>query len=143
MKTVIAKAEEFANTWYVVDVTGKTLGRVASQIAAHLRGKNSPIFTPHVLMAPHMVIINADKIKVTGKKFTDKTYEHFTGYPSGLKSERFENLFARFPARILEKAVKGMLPKNALGRMAFRKLKVYAGSDHPHFAQQPQFITLQ
>ena len=143
MKTVIAKAQEFEKTWCLVDVTGQTLGRVASQIAAHLRGKNSPIFTPHVLMAPHMVIINADKIRVTGKKFKDKTYEHYTGYPGGLKSESFENLFKRFPARVLEKAVKGMLPKNPLGRMAFRRLKVYAGETHPHVAQKPQFITLK
>ena len=138
----MAKAGQIESPWLVVDVADKTLGRVATQIAAQLRGKNNPLFTPHVLTGPHIVVLNASKIKVTGKKAKNKVYEHYTGHPGGLKSERFETLFARFPTRVLEKAVKGMLPKNPLGRAAFRRLKVYSGGQHPHVAQNPQMIEM-
>lgn len=142
MKTVMAKTGEVESPWYVVDVANKTLGRVATQIAAQLRGKNSVLFTPHVLVGPHIIIINAGKIKVTGKKAQNKVYEHYTGYPGGLKSERFESLFARFPTRVIEKAIKGMLPKNPLGRAAFKRLRVYAGEQHPHVVQKPQLLQI-
>lgn len=142
MKTVMAKTGEVESPWYVVDVANKTLGRVATQIAAQLRGKNSVLFTPHVLVGPHIIIINAGKIKVTGKKAQNKVYEHYTGHPGGLKSERFESLFARFPTRVIEKAIKGMLPKNPLGRAAFKRLRVYAGEQHPHVVQKPQLLQI-
>lgn len=125
-------------SWYVIDVANKTLGRVATQVANHLRGKNNPHFSPHRLPGSKIIVINADKVYVTGKK----VYHHYTGYPGGLKSESFESLFARFPARIFEKAVRGMLPKNALGRAAFKCLRVYAGAVHPHTAQHPEILEL-
>lgn len=142
MKTIIANPKGIEIKWYVVDVAQKTLGRVASQIASHLRGKNTTNFTPHVLTGPRIVAINADKICVTGKKQENKTYDRYTGYPGGLKSERFKTLFARFPERILEKAVKGMLPKNPLGRTAFKRLHVYKGEIHPHTPQHPEVLEL-
>lgn len=140
MKTFMMKPKSFVSPWYIVDVEGKILGRIATQIAASLRGKHSPLFAPHMLMGPSLIIINASKIKVTGNKAKSKVYEHYTGFPGGLKSESFEKLLARVPTRILEKAVKGMLPKNPLGRAAFRRLKVYANEEHPHLAQHPQVI---
>lgn len=128
--------------WYIVDASGKTLGRLASQIAARLRGKHSAWFTPHALTREHVVVCNAAKVLLTGRKLSRKTYEHYTGYPGGLKAQSITRLLVRFPARVIEKAVKGMLPKNPLGRMAFRQLKVYPGPDHPHAAQQPQVLEI-
>ena len=142
MKMTIANSQQSRDEWYVADVGGKTLGRVATQIASYLRGKNTPHFAPNRLEGPSIVVINADKIHVTGKKRQNKVYEHYTGHPGGLKSETFEKLFARFPTRVFEKAVKGMLPKNALGRSAFKRLRVYAGSVHPHTPQHPQTLEL-
>jgi len=138
MKTFSAKPESVRHDWYVVDATGKTLGRLASEIAKRLRGKHKPEFTPHVDTGDYIVVINAQNVAVTGNKRTDKLYRHHTGYPGGLKSETFEKLLARAPTRIIETAVKGMLPKNPLGRAMFRKLRVYAGTEHNHSAQQPQ-----
>jgi len=142
MRAMIINPKQDEGAWYIADVAEKTLGRVATQIASYLRGKNTPYFAPNRLRGPRIVVINADKIHVTGKKWQIKVYEHYTGHPGGLKSDRFETLFARFPTRVLEKAVKGMLPKNALGRAAFRRLRVYAGSQHPHTPQHPQTLTL-
>lgn len=137
MKTFMAKSETTQHDWCLVDATGKTLGRLATEIARRLRGKHKPEFTPHVDTGDFIVVINAEKIVVTGNKSQQKIYEHYTGYPGGLKSVTFDKLLTKFPTRILEKAVKGMLPKNPLGYAMFRKLKVYAGSNHPHAAQQP------
>lgn len=143
MKTFTAKPETAQHNWYVVDAAGKTLGRLATVVASRLRGKHKPEYTPHVDTGDFIVIINAEKIVVTGNKEQDKTYEHYTGYPGGLKSINFEKLQAKFPTRIIEKAVKGMLPKNPLGYAMYRKLKVYAGAEHPHAAQQPQPLEIE
>lgn len=137
MKTYSAKAETVQRDWYVVDATNVVLGRLASEIASRLRGKHKAIFTPHVDTGDFIVVTNADKIRVTGNKRTDKMYYHHTGYPGGIKSTNFQKLNAKYPERIIEFAVKGMLPKNSLGRAMYRKLKVYAGNEHPHTAQQP------
>ena len=142
MKTYSAKGGEVAQDWFVVDATDKTLGRLASEIAHRLRGKHKPEFTPHVDTGDYIVVINAEKVKVTGSKRTDKMYHRHTGYPGGLKSVSFEKLIEKAPERVLEGAVKGMLPRNPLGRAMFRKLKVYAGDAHPHAAQQPQPLQL-
>jgi len=133
----MAKAQEGAEKWYLLDVKGKTLGRVATQLAHILRGKHKAIFTPHTDTGDFVVVINAAQVRVTGNKFKDKIYYHHTGYPGGIKQENFADLQARIPERAIELAVRGMLPKNPLGRKMFRKLKIYAGSDHPHQAQQP------
>ncbi len=138
MKTYMAKPETVTHKWYVVDATGKTLGRMASEIARRLRGKHKPIYTPHVDTGDYIIVVNAEKIVVTGNKTQEKIYEHYTGYPGGLKSTTFDKLLAKFPTRIIEKAVKGMLPKNPLGYAMITKLKVYAGAEHPHSAQQPE-----
>ncbi len=138
MKTYNANNETAQHAWYVVDATGKTLGRLATQVAIRLRGKHKPEFTPNVDTGDFIIILNADKIKVTGQKKTDKIYHRHSGYPGGLKTASFEKLLADHPERVLELAIKGMLPKNSLGRAVYRKLKVYAGTDHPHAAQQPQ-----
>jgi large subunit ribosomal protein L13 len=135
--TVSAKPAEVKRDWFVVDADGKTLGRLASEVALRLRGKHKPIYTPHVDTGDYIVIINAEKIHVTGKKRTDKTYYKHTGYIGNLKSITFDKLLQKAPERIIELAVKGMLPKNALGREMYRKLKVYAGPEHNHHAQQP------
>ena len=137
MKTVSAKKESVTREWYVVDATGKTLGRLSTEIANRLRGKHKPEFTPHVDTGDYIVIVNAEKIKVTGNKTTDKVYHHHTGYPGGIKSITFDKLIDKAPERIIEKAVKGMMPKNKLSRSMMTKLKIYAGSEHPHSAQQP------
>ena len=137
MKTFSAKPETVKRDWYLVDAENKTLGRLATEIARRLRGKHKPEFTPHVDTGDYIVVVNADKIRVTGRKATDKMYHHHTGYIGNLKSISFEKLQARAPGRVLEIAVKGMLPKNALGRAMYRKLKVYAGAEHNHAAQQP------
>jgi large subunit ribosomal protein L13 len=137
MKTLMARTGQIEHKWHLIDASGKTLGRLASQIAHRLRGKHKPEFTPHVDTGDYIVVINAEKVAVTGRKTTDKQYEHYTGYPGGLKTIPFHKLQKSFPARIIEKAVKGMLPKNPLGYAMIKKLKVYAGSSHPHAAQNP------
>jgi large subunit ribosomal protein L13 len=128
--------------WFVVDATNQTLGRLASEVAQVLRGKNKPTFTPHLDTGDFVVIINADKVRVSGNKSSQKLYRRHSGRPGGMKTETFSHLQARLPERIIEQAVKGMLPHNALGRQLFRKLKVYKGGDHPHAAQQPQPLAL-
>lgn len=138
MKTYSAKAEEVQRDWYVVDAKGKTLGRLASEIARRLRGKHKAIYTPHVDTGDYIVVINAAQVRVTGNKATDKMYYRHTGYIGNLKSISFDKLQASKPERIIELAVKGMLPKNPLGRAMFRKLRVYAGAEHGHAAQQPK-----
>ena len=142
MKTFSAKAEDVSRDWFVVDADGKTLGRLASEIAHRLRGKHKAEYTPHVDTGDYIVVINAEKVNVTGKKTTDKIYHSHTGYPGGLKSISFEKLIDKAPERVIQGAVKGMLPRNPLGRAMFKKLKVYAGSEHPHAAQQPQALNI-
>lgn len=138
MKTFSAKPETVKRDWYVVDATGLTLGRLATEVASRLRGKHKPEYTPHVDTGDYIVIVNAEKIHVTGNKVQDKLYHSHTGFPGGLKTINFEKLNQRAPERIIELAVKGMLPRNPLGRAMYRKMKVYAGAAHPHAAQQPQ-----
>lgn len=142
MKTFNAKNETTSHNWYLVDAAGKTLGRLASEIAKRLRGKHKPIYTPHVDTGDYIVVINAKQIKVTGAKKTDKVYYSHSGYPGGIKEITFEKLLIKKPERVIEIAVKGMLPKNPLGRAMYRKLKVYAGTEHPHAAQQLQQLDL-
>jgi len=136
-KTFSAKPAEVKRDWFIIDAEGKTLGHLATEIARRLRGKHKAIYTPHVDTGDYIVVINAEKVHVTGRKSTDKVYNHHTGYIGGLKSITFDKLLQKAPERIIEKAVKGMLPKNSLGREMYRKLKVYAGTDHKHTAQQP------
>ena len=140
MGTYNAKAETVKRAWFLVDAENKTLGRLASEVARRLRGKHKPEYTPHVDTGDYIVVINAEKVKVTGRKAEDKIYYHHSGYPGGIKSLTFNELLARHPERILERAIKGMLPRNALGRDMYRKLKVYTGKDHPHTAQQPELL---
>lgn len=142
MKTYSAKPNAVEQEWFVVNAEGKTLGRLASEIAHRLRGKHKPEYTPHVDTGDYIVVVNAEKVAVTGKKKTDKMYHHHTGYPGGLRSMSFNELMDRAPERILQSAVKGMLPKNPLGRQMFSKLKVYAGENHPHAAQQPKELQI-
>jgi large subunit ribosomal protein L13 len=142
MKTFSAKAETVERDWFVVDADGKTLGRLATEVASRLRGKHKPEFTPHVDTGDYIVIVNAEKITVTGNKAKGKIYYSYTGYPGGIKDITFEKLIEKAPERVFEKAVKGMLPRGPLGREMFRKLKVYVGADHPHTAQQPQTLDL-
>jgi len=137
MKTISAKKEEVTRQWYVVDAQDQTLGRLSTEIANRLRGKHKASFTPHVDTGDYVVVINADKVKVTGRKAQDKMYYHHTGFPGGIKSISFETLQDKAPERIIESAVKGMMPKNKLSRAMMSKLKIYAGSEHPHGAQQP------
>jgi large subunit ribosomal protein L13 len=138
MKTFSAKPEEVKRDWYLVDAKGKTLGRLASEIARRLRGKHKPEYTPHVDTGDYIVVINAAEINVTGNKLSDKIYYRHTGYIGNMKSISLEKLLAKAPERAIETAVKGMLPKNPLGRAMFKKLKVYPGAEHRHQAQQPQ-----
>jgi large subunit ribosomal protein L13 len=138
MKTFSAKNEEVKRDWYLIDANGKTLGRLASEIARRLKGKHKPEYTPHVDTGDYIVVVNAGKVTVTGNKMKDKVYHQHTGYMGNLKSITFEKLRAKKPERVIEIAVKGMLPKNPLGRAMFRKLKVYAGAEHQHAAQQPK-----
>lgn len=136
------KASEVNRRWYLVDAEGKILGRLATEIASILRGKNKPEYTPHMDMGDFVVVVNADKVVLTGKKEQQKLYRRHTGYPSGLREVPYERMMAKHPERVLEKAVRGMLPKNSLGRAMFRKLKVYAGPNHKHEAQKPEKIEL-
>jgi large subunit ribosomal protein L13 len=138
MKTMSAKPQEVRREWYVVDATGKTLGRLATEIARRLRGKHKAEFTPHVDTGDYVVVLNAGKVSVTGNKLEDKVYYRHSGYPGGIKSIVLKDLLATKPERAIEIAVKGMLPKNPLGRAMFRKLKVYAGAEHKHAAQTPK-----
>ena len=138
MKTFSAKPETVKRDWYVIDATDKVLGRLSTEIARRLRGKHKPEYTPHVDTGDYIIVINADKVRVTGNKENDEMYHHHTGYIGSLKSISFEKLRDKAPERIIERAVKGMLPKNALGREMFRKLRVYGGAEHAHAAQQPE-----
>lgn len=142
-KTYLPPVDSIERNWYLVDAAGQRLGRLASEIATVLRGKNKPTFTPHLDTGDFVIVINAEKIDVTGKKRSQKLYRRHSGRPGGMKTETFAKLQARLPERIIEQAVKGMLPKNTLGRQLFTKLKVYAGSDHPHEAQMPQILDIQ
>ncbi len=142
MKSYNVRAKDIQRKWYVVDATDKVLGRLASEVAGILRGKNKPIFTPNLDTGDYVIVINADKIRVTGDKNKKKIYKRHTGYPGGLRTTTFEELLERKPERAIELAVKGMLPKNRLGRDMYRKLRVYAGEDHGHEAQQPESIDL-
>ena len=141
--TVFAKSGSVRGDWFVVDASDKTLGRLATQIAHRLKGKHKAIYSPHVDMGDHIVVLNAEKIHVTGRKLSDKIYYHHTGYIGGIKSIALEKLLKEHPERAIEIAVKGMLPKNTLGRQMFRKLHVFAGSEHPHTAQQPKPLEIQ
>ena len=142
MKTFSAKPETVKRDWFVIDAENKVLGRLATEIARRLRGKHKAEYTPHVDTGDYIIVINADKIAVTGNKESDKLYHHHTGYPGGLKTISLDKQRIKAPERIIETAVKGMLPKNPLGREMFRKLKVYAGAEHGHQAQQPQTLEL-
>lgn len=141
--TYMAKANEVERKWYVVDAAGQTLGRLASEVATLLRGKHKPIFTPHVDTGDYVIIVNADKIQLTGKKLTDKMYYHHSGYPGGLKQRTAQEMLEKRPEKMIELAVKGMLPKNRLGRRMFKKLFVYRGPEHPHQAQKPETYELR
>lgn len=143
MKTYSAKPHEVKRDWYVVDATEKTLGRLATEIARRLRGKHKAEYTPHVDTGDYIVVTNAEKVAVTGRKHKEKMYYHHSGYPGGIKSISFDKLQAKNPVSIIEIAVKGMLPKNPLGREMYRKLKVYAGTEHPHTAQQPKQLDIE
>ncbi len=142
MRTYQATEQTIGHNWYIVDASGKTLGRLASQIAKRLRGKHKPEYAPHVDTGDYIVVINAEHIRVTGNKAKDKVYFSHSGYPGGIKEITFEKLLAKDATRVIEIAVKGMLPKNPLGRAMYRKLKVYGGTVHPHAAQQPQLLNL-
>lgn len=140
-QTYIPPKDSLEQNWYVVDATDQHLGRLASEVAKVLRGKNKPHYTPHLDTGDFIIVVNAEKVAVTGKKRSQKLYRRHSGTPGGMKVETFAKLQARLPERIIEKAVKGMLPKNSLGRQLFTKLKVYAGADHPHQAQKPEPLT--
>ena len=142
MKTLSAKPESVKRDWFVVDAAGKTLGRLSTEIARRLRGKHKPEYTPHVDTGDYIVVINCEKVRVTGKKEKDKMYYSHTGYMGGIKSISFEKLIEKAPERVIQTSVKGMLPKGPLGRAMFNKMKVYAGTEHPHTAQQPQQLDI-
>lgn len=142
-KTYLPPVDSIERNWYIVDASDQRLGRLATEIATVLRGKNKPTFTPHLDTGDFVIVINAERVDVTGKKRSQKLYRRHSGRPGGMKTETFAKLQARLPERIIEQAVKGMLPKNTLGRQLFTKLKVYAGSDHPHQAQMPQILAIQ
>lgn len=142
MKTFVAKPQEVEKKWYVIDAEGKNFGRLASEVAKILRGKHKPIFTPHVDTGDYVIILNCEKVVFTGKKLDQKMYRYHTGYPGGLKEVPYKRLMATKPERAFEHAVKGMLPKNALGRAMYAKLKVYAGAEHEHQAQKPEVLEL-
>ncbi|EFI42161.1 MULTISPECIES: 50S ribosomal protein L13 [Peptoniphilus] len=138
MKTYMAKANEVDRKWYIIDAEDKVLGRLATEVANILRGKNKPIYTPHVDTGDYVIIINADKVRLTGNKWEQKIHAYHTGYPGGRKEVVYNQLREKHPERVIEYAVKGMLPKNRLGRKMYTKLKVYAGAEHPHEAQKPE-----
>ena len=140
--TFMANAATVERKWYVVDAEGKTLGRLAAEVAKVLRGKHKPTFTPHVDTGDFVIVVNAEKIALTGKKMTQKTYFRHSGYPGGTTFTTVEQMLAKLPERVVELAVKGMLPKNTLGRQMFRKLNVYAGAEHPHAAQKPEVLEI-
>ena len=140
MTTFLAKAHEVERKWYVVDAEGQTLGHLATEVASILRGKNKPIYTPHVDTGDNVIVINAAKIKLTGNKENQKVYKHHTGYPGGLREIPYKEMLEKHPERIIEKAVKGMLPKNKLGREMIKKLRVYPGTEHNHEAQKPELL---
>ncbi len=142
MKTFSAKNQDIDRNWYLVDAQNKTLGRLSTEIASRLRGKHKPIFTPHVDTGDYIVVINASKIRVTGKKLTDKIYYKHTGYIGNLKSENLETMLKKYPERVLMKSVRGMLPKSKLGNAMIKKLRVFAGPEHTHMAQQPEPLEL-
>lgn len=141
-KSYLAKNEEVERKWYVVDAAGMSLGRLAAQVAKVLQGKHKPTYTPHVDTGDYVIVINAEKIVLTGKKWTQKKYYRHTGYPGGIKEQTAKEILEKYPERLIEKAVKGMLPKTTLGRHMFKKLKVYSGSNHPHEAQKPEKLEL-
>jgi large subunit ribosomal protein L13 len=143
MKTFSAKGHEVKRDWFVVDASDKVLGRLATEIARRLRGKHKAEYTPHVDTGDYIIVTNAEKVTVTGRKFKNKMYHHHTGYIGGIKSVSFEKLQSKNPVKIIELAVKGMLPKNPLGREMYRKMKVYVGSEHPHTAQQPKQLEIE
>ena len=142
MKTVSVRAQDVEHNWLVIDADGKTLGRLATEIALRLRGKHKPEYTPHVDTGDYVVVLNASKVRGTGNKAKNKIYYSHSGYPGGIKSISFEHLQKKNPTQIVEKAVKGMLPRNPLGRAIFRKLKVYEGNEHPHQAQEPKVLEI-
>ena len=142
MKTFIAKPAEVKRDWFLLDATDQVLGRLATEVARRLRGKHKPEYTPHTDTGDYIVVVNAEKIKVTGRKTTDKMYYRHSGYPGGIKETSFEKMIEKTPAKVIEIAVKGMLPRGPLGRQMYRKLKVYAGAEHKHSAQQPQKLEL-
>ena len=143
MKTVPPKPGDIKRAWYVVDAEGLPLGRMSSQIAAILRGKNKPYYVPNIDTGDYVVVINAEKVKITGSKMLSKIYEEYSGYPGGLKQIPIATIMAKYPERIVQHAIKGMLPKNTLGKEMFKKLKVYAGTEHPHEAQKPETLNLK
>jgi large subunit ribosomal protein L13 len=143
MKTFSAKSHEVRRDWYIVDATGKVLGRVAAEIARRLRGKHKPEFTPHVDTGDYIVVVNAEKLRVTGNKAKDKLYHRHTTYPGGIRTTNFEKLQAKHPERVLTLAVKGMLPKGPLGYAMIKKMKIYPGAEHPHSAQQPKPLQIE
>lgn len=142
MKTFMAKASEVKRKWYVVDAEDKPLGRLASEIAKILRGKHKPEYTPHVDTGDYVIVLNARKVALTGKKLDQKLYRRHSQYPGGLKEIKYKHFLAKQPEKVIEVAVKGMLPKNSLGRTMFKKLKVYDGEEHPHIAQQPEDLKI-
>ena len=142
MKTIFVKQKDVKKQWYIVDAAGKKLGRIAAKVATILRGKHKPIYSPHMDVGDYVIIINAEKIMLTGRKRANKTYYRHSGYPGGLKSESFSKVIARKPTFPLEHAIKGMLPKGTLGREFFRHLKIYAGENHPHEAQKPEELCI-
>jgi large subunit ribosomal protein L13 len=142
MKSFMANPKDIERKWFIIDAEGKTLGRMAAEVAKILRGKHKPTFTPHVDTGDHVIIINAEKVTMTGNKLTDKTYFQYSGYPGGGRFTTYGKLIAEKPERAIEVAVKGMLPHNTLGRQMFKKLKVYRGAEHPHAAQMPEILEL-
>ena len=142
MSTFIPTAQNFERKWFVIDASGKTLGRLATQAASVLAGKNNPMYTPYIDTGDHIIVVNAEKIQLTGLKAQQKLYRRYTGFPGGLREESFTKLLARRPEKIIEEAVKGMLPKTKMGRQMATKLKVYRGTEHPHQAQMPQPFVL-
>ena len=142
MKTVSMRPQDVERSWWVVDAENQTLGRLSTEIARRLRGKHKAEYTPHVDTGDYIVVVNAEKVAVTGNKYNDKMYYHHTGYPGGIKSANFRTMIENHPTRVIEKAVKGMLPKNKLGSAMIKKLKVFAGPEHTHAAQQPQALEI-